>query len=142
MAVISFPTTCFAGPGAKTNPHVPAGEAIAQGEIVYKDPTTNRWRKAVANTTAAAAAAGGVALNSAGAAGSPLVVLEEGLLDGLTGLKPGAVLVLANVAGDVASAFTTDLTEDASYVTIVGGNVSATQAYIAFRPLGVQLNLV
>lgn len=142
MAVISFPITVSAGANAKINPHGRAGEAVAQGEVVYLDTTTNRWMKAAANGTQAAAAASGVALTGAGGANSPIIVLEEGVVEGLTGLKPGAVLVLSNVAGDVASAFTTDLTEDVSYVTVVGVNLSATSAYIKFTASGVQLNLV
>src|SRR5688572_26008305 len=129
MTVVSFPTTCYAGAGAKTNANGLAGEAIGQGEVVYKNTATNRWMKGIANVTAAAAAVSGVALTGAGGANSPLIVLEEGLLEGLTGMKPGTALVLANVAGDVSDAPATDLTEDASYVTIVGVTQSATSAY-------------
>lgn len=141
MSVVSFPTTCYAGAGARTNANGLAGEAIAQGEILQKDTTTNRWMKAVANSTQAAADASGIALTGAGGANSPIVVLEEGLLEGLNDMKPGAFLALANVAGDATDDHATDLTEDTSYVTFVGVNRSATSTYIKFTASGVQLNL-
>lgn len=66
--------------GATTTQTGVAGEAITQGQSVYYDDTTGKWKKAQCDGTASEAGAYGygIALSAAGGDGQPLVVALPG----------------------------------------------------------------
>lgn len=137
MAVVSLGTGIKPGSGIKTKVGI-FGETVVAGEVVYLS-SANKFMKADADASAAAAAVAGIALNG-GADGQPANILVEGAATNLSGLKPGAVLVLANVAGDVCDDYTADLTEDTSYVSVVAVATSATAIYVKPIVSGVAMN--
>jgi hypothetical protein len=138
MAVVSLATGIRAGSGAATRSGI-FGETVVAGEVVYLSASTGKYLKASANVSAAAAAVVGIALNG-GADGQPANIITGGVATGLSGLKAGAVYCLANVAGDVCDDYNSDLTEDASYVSVVAVATGATSLLV--RPIvsGVVLN--
>lgn len=139
MVVVSLATTVTAGVDAEIRQGL-AGETIVAGEVVYLN-AAGRYMKALANGTAIQAEVVGIAINGAGD-GQPLQVVVKGTVNGLTGLKPGSIYALANVAGDVADVYSTDLTEDTSYVSVVGVATTATAMKVGVVNSGVKLNRV
>lgn len=140
MSVVSFGTGVTPSADCEMREGI-LGETVAAGEWLYLDSTTNKYMKGVANGTVAQANVNGLALNG-GVINQPVKVARSGTVNGLTSLKPGSIYALANVAGDVSDDYSTDLTEDASYVTIVAVALSATSIRVAVTPSGVRLNLV
>lgn len=139
MAVVSFPTTLYPLSDAVTRRGT-AGAAIAAGEVVCINSSTGKYEPADADAAGKYVAAG-IALNSAGAS-QPVEIALSGRLEGLSGLKPGSVFCLSNVAGDVCTVYSTDLTEDVSYVSVVAIALSATSILLCIVSSGVVLNLV
>lgn len=139
MGVVSLGTGIRAGAGAATRAGV-FGETVVAGEVVYLSAATGKYLKAAANVSAAAAEVVGISLN-AGGDGQPANVIIGGPASGLSGLKPGSVLTLANVAGDVCDDYTADLTEDTSYVSVVAVATSATAIFVRAINSGVVMNL-
>jgi hypothetical protein len=138
MAVVSLPTTVLPGADAVLRQGT-AGVVIAAGEAVFLDATDNRYKLADADASAASAAAVGIAINSA-QIGQPVYLVTEGTLTGASGLATGQTYVLANVAGDLATALS-DLTEDTSRVTFMGIGLSTTSLRVKVVPSGVVMNL-
>lgn len=116
-----------------------AGAAIAIGEVVALN-SSGKLIPAEADVAASTNVVG-IALTTAAAAGQPVRYAVAGQIEGATGLKPGAIYALSNTAGDLADVYSTDLTEDTSYVSIIGVAVSATTITLAICNSGVVMNL-
>lgn len=112
------------GPNAVTRSGY-AGAAIAQGEAVYFDPYTNRFRLAIATGTELQAACVGIALSEATGDGQPIQVQTAGWIKGM-GQTEALIYILSSTAGALSPH--TDATTPASteFCTIVGVGVDAT----------------
>lgn len=140
MAIVSFPTTVIALADTITRLGT-SGVAIAAGEIVCLNTATGKYEPAVANVLGKHIPEG-IALNSCPAAGQPVTIAIAGRLDGFSALRAGHVYCLANVAGDGANVYSTDLTEDVSYVAVVCIALSATTVLMSIASSGVIMNLI
>lgn len=138
MAVVSFGATIVPFSDTITRRGI-AGAAIAAGEVVAIDALSSKYAPADADDANRRNAVG-IALNSA-AANQPVEIAVSGRLGGLSGLLPGSVYVLANIPGDVASAYAADLTEDVSYVSVVAVALTASTILLCICASGVVMNL-
>lgn len=78
-----------------------AGEAIAQGKVVYKSSTTGKWMLADNNSgTAEANIAGGIALTAA-AVNQPVIVQRSGDITVGGSLTAGATYFLSDTPGGI-----------------------------------------
>lgn len=139
MTDITVDTSITAGVGARTGTGT-LGATTTAGQFVYRDPADMKLKLADANgATAVPAEAVGLLLTGGGD-GSPCFFVEEGPVEGYTGVKPGQVYVLSNTAGSMC--LESDLTEDTSYLTVVAVGLTTTSIYVRFIPSGVKVNLV
>jgi hypothetical protein len=112
-----------------------AGEAIAQGQFVYRDSITGKFFKAKADAVATRTAVG-VAQNGAGI-GAPLTVAPAGLITGITGLTAGTAYVLsAATAGAIAPV--ADLLSTNSNV-LIGFALTTTSLLLGIKDWGYAL---
>ena len=100
-----------------------AGGAVTAGDPVYLDPATGKYLRADANGTAtvAGASGGGLALSTADADGSQLVVAGPGCVVNVgagAAIIVGAVVVVSATAGKLAP--TADITTAGHFRTVVG----------------------
>jgi len=109
-----------------------AGEAVSQGDAVYKGDD-GQWYVADC-TDAGKHAAVGIAL-TAGGAGDRVVVVTSGLMDLGATLTVGTVYVLS-AAGNIAPA--ADLASS-DYVTVLGVAVAADQFDVSIHASGAQV---
>lgn len=84
--------------GSLTTPTLPVtyGEAVDQGDAVYRN-TDGRWYRCDANDGAAKAAAGGIALLPGTAAGAPGLIARPGQTPGQSLVNLGGTLVVGQV---------------------------------------------
>lgn len=134
MTAVSLPTTGTVGAGAKTK-QITGGESISAGEALYKDATTREYMKAKADTEAHAAVEG-IAVTDSGD-GQAGVIVEEGLIEDLSGLTAGMWYVIdKTTAGDLMPVG--DLAST-NYSTLVGYAPSTTSFYVKITQTGVAL---
>lgn len=133
MASITLPNTITIDPQGIASLFGVAGEAIAQGQLVYQDPTTKKIYLARANVVGTKALIG-VARNTA-SLNAPIEIAIGGLLSGASGLTKGLYYVLsAAVAGAIAP--TADLVAT-NYNVLFGLATSTTQIQLAVKDFGV-----
>lgn len=133
MASITLPATVTIDPQGGALIFGQAGEAIAQGQLVYQDATTKKIYLAKSNVLATKGCIG-VARNSA-SINAPVEVAPGGLLSGATGLTKGLYYVLsAATAGAIAP--TADLAAT-NYNVLFGLAVSATQIQLIVKDYAV-----
>lgn len=122
-----------------------AGEAVAIGDSVYLDATTNTWKLADSTALSTLGSTGisndmGVALNTA-ISGGDLTVLLSGLLENCSSLSAGGIYCVSDsAAGEVI--LSASLTEDTDYACVMGVAKSTTEAYIRPVNSGAVVNLV
>ena len=108
-----------------------AGVAIAAGQPIYINTTTNQAELADANALASAEVAG-IAVNSA-AAGQPVSYVSNGPVALGSVLTTGAVYVLSSTAGGLAPVADLSSTE---YTSILGVASSATVLAVKINNTG------
>lgn len=112
-----------------------AGEAITQGQFVYRDPITSKFFSARADAVATRSVVG-VAQNGAGL-NAPLTVAPAGLITGISGLTAGTAYVLSAVtAGAIAPV--ADLLSTQSNV-LIGFALTTTSMLLGIRDWGYVL---
>jgi len=123
-----------AGNVVRTSGHVEDvtwGEAITQGQCVYRLSTDGEWYKAQCDDSAAASGYGtgcGIAL-TAGSNGQPGKVQRNGVINMGATLTVGTIYVVSATAGGVAPS--TDLV-GTNYCTVLG--VARTAALLELNP--------
>lgn len=105
-----------AGTGARVE-HGYAGEAITEGQALYKDASDGYRLKKASNSTLAQSQVVGIALNSPAAAGQPVAYQSEGTIAiGATGVS-GVIYMVSATAGGIAPAADTSTDE---YTAVIG----------------------
>ncbi len=110
-----------------------AGEALAQGDAYYIDPSDRRAKKSRANGTVAQAAFDGIALAAVAAAEQPFEGIEGGDVDVGANLTVGVPYVISATAGKIAPL--ADLAQG-NKITGVGYAVDTGTLRIAKCPTG------
>lgn len=129
------PANVVAGTGVKTRQGT-AGEAIAAGKTVYKDPTDQKFKLADCDSaTPAVRRTTGIALHASGD-NQPLLVLTEGPITIGATLTPGVAYYLSPTAGGICPV--ADLSTG-DYPTIIGLAISATVLDVKLHESGVAL---
>lgn len=114
-----------------------AGATITAGQIVYLDPTDNRYKLADADSaTAAARSPAGIALHGA-SAGQPLQIIESGTVTIGGTLSGGVAYYVSKTAGGIAPV--ADITGTGTYPTIIGIAASTTVLRVARVESGFSL---
>lgn len=113
---------------------VQAGEALTQGQPVYRSTSTGKYLKADANDTEAKAEAAGIVLTPAASDGWFLMATEGQINPGAT-LTKGTAYYVANVVGEIAPFG--DLTTN-DYVTLLGHASSTSVLDLAITPTRIQ----
>lgn len=128
------PANVLAGAGA-TLEHGTAGEAIAQGKVVYRAEADKRYKLADNNSaTAEARVPRGIALNSA-ATGQPLTILKAGPLTIGGTVVANTAYYLGDTPGGICPV--ADLTPGAGeYVALVGMATSTGAIDVQFQVPG------
>jgi len=133
MASITLPNTITIDPQGTASLFGVAGEAIAQGQLVYQDSTTKKIYLARANVIGTKACIG-IARNGA-SINAPIEIAIGGLLSGASGLTKGLYYVLsAATAGAIAP--TADLAST-NYNVLFGLAISATQIKLDIKDFSV-----
>jgi hypothetical protein len=113
-----------------------AGATITAGQIVYLDPTTNRYGLADSNSgTAAVRQARGIALNGA-SSGQPLEILKAGDITIGGTLTAGVAYYLSDTPGGLCPVADVGSGE---YSCIMGIAVSATVLRVGIQYSGVAM---
>lgn len=111
-----------------------SNEAIIAGQVVYRDPATSKFIKAIATSLNASNVAG-IALVSTPGADQPLQVMYDGIITNLSGLTAGALYVLSETTAG-ALMRTADLAAT-DWGCVVLWALSATTAKVIISPSGV-----
>jgi hypothetical protein len=111
-----------------------AGEAITQGQTLYRSSADNKLYKADANDTAAKAAVVGIAVTPASTNGYFLYV-ESGLVNVGATLAVGTLYAVGQTAGSIVPV--ADLTTN-DYVTYIGTATTTALLDVAIHVSGIQ----
>ena len=111
-----------------------AGEAITQGQSIYRSSADNKLYKADANDTAAKAAVVGIALTPASTNGYFLYA-ESGLVNVGATLAVGTLYAVGQTAGSIVPV--ADLTTN-DYVTYIGTATTTALLDVAIHISGTQ----
>lgn len=111
-----------------------AGEAITAGDTVYIAAADNRYYRGDNNDTAAKADVKGVALNSALAAGSPVSVQFNGIVNPGGTVTVGEVYVQSSNVGKWAPV--ADISTN--YVTVLGVGITSSRVQLILVASGIQ----
>lgn len=135
MAAISVtPANVAVGSETTTTIIVQAGEAVTQGQPVYRSTSTGKYLKADANDTAAKADVEGIVITPASSDGW-FVLATAGQVNMGATLTKGTVYVAGSTAGEVVP--WADLTTN-DYVTILGVASSTALLDLSIVPTGIQ----
>jgi hypothetical protein len=110
---------------------VQVGEAVTQGQPLYRDTTTDKYLKADANVAGKIQVAG-IALTPASTDGY-VVMATGGLVNLGATLVPGTIYVLSDTVGGIMP--TADLSSG-DYVVILGTATSATLLSLSIQVTG------
>ena len=111
-----------------------AGEAITQGQSLYRSSSNNKLYKADANDTAAKAVVVGIALTPASTDGYFLFA-ESGLVNVGATLAVGTLYAVGQTAGSIVPV--ADLTTN-DYVTYIGTATTTALLDVAIHVTGAQ----
>ena len=132
MADVTITAANVISGGTKTNGT--AGATITEGQTVYQDATTKKWKLSDANLTGAKSC-GGIALNGA-SDGQPLAVHKSGDITIGGTLVAGTVYAVSATAGGIAPL--ADITTGDNVITL-GVAKSTTVLSVAIQNPGVTL---
>lgn len=130
---VTLASTLKASTGYRKHEGV-SNEAITAGQVVYRDPATGKFIKAI-GTSLNASNVAGVALNTCAGADQPLEVMYEGVLTNLSGLTSGAPYFLSETTAGALMRIA-DLGA-VDWATLVLYATSATTAKLAISTAGV-----
>jgi hypothetical protein len=127
--IVITASAVLANSGARTE-NGAAGEAITQGQLVYRDATTGQYMKSDSNAAAAAArVVRGIALNGA-SAGQPLQIARPGSDITMNAvLTAGVTYYLSDTPGGICPLADVGIGE---YYTPIG--VAKSTTVLAFNP--------
>lgn len=108
-----------------------AGAVIAQGDVLYQDPTDSTWKLADANVASPTYKASAIAMSAATAIGQPVILLTaDALFAPGFAVAAGATVILSANPGKMAP-----VADGVSgwYVTILGVGVGSNKVQLIFK---------